>query len=56
MFTGIIKAKGTITPIERRGGDVRLTVSAAELPWADYAIGDSISRERCLPDGSRIAR
>ena len=42
MFTGIIKAKGTITAIEKRGGDVRMTVSAAGLPWPDYEIGDSI--------------
>ena len=35
MFTGIIKAKGSIAAIEKRGGDVRLRVTAAELPWAD---------------------
>ena len=43
MFTGIIKAKGTIGAIEKRGGDVRLRITADGLPWADYAVGDSIS-------------
>ena len=43
MFTGIIKAKGAIGAIERRGGDVRLRITAAELPWTDYAVGDSIA-------------
>ena len=43
MFTGIIKAKGTITAMNRQGGDVRLTVSSDGLPWADYEIGESIA-------------
>ena len=43
MFTGIIKAKGTIAAMEKRGGDVRLRVVADGLPWADYAVGDSIA-------------
>jgi riboflavin synthase len=43
MFTGIIKAKGAIGAIEKRGGDVRLRITAAELPWTDYTVGDSIS-------------
>ena len=43
MFTGIIKARGTITAIERRGGDVRLTVSSDGLPFTDYEIGESIA-------------
>ena len=43
MFTGIIKAMGRITAIEKRGGDVRLRVSSDGLPWADYEIGESIS-------------
>jgi len=42
MFTGIVKAKGTVSAIEHRGGDVRMTVTAAELPWSDYEAGDSI--------------
>ena len=43
MFTGIIKAKGSIAAIEKRAGDVRLRVTAADLPWADYEVGDSIA-------------
>ena len=43
MFTGIIKAKGAIGAIEKRGGDVRLRITAAGLPWDDYEVGDSIS-------------
>ena len=43
MFTGIIKAKGRIAAIEKRGGDVRLRVTADGLPWSDYAVGDSIA-------------
>ena len=43
MFTGIIKAKGEIGAVEKRGGDVRLRITADGLPWADYAVGDSIS-------------
>ena len=43
MFTGIIKAKGRIAAIEKRGGDVRLRVTADDLPWTDYAVGDSIA-------------
>jgi riboflavin synthase len=43
MFTGIVKTKGTIGAIEKRGGDVRMTISAPGLPWGDYNIGDSIS-------------
>ena len=43
MFTGIIKAKGRIRAVKRRGGDVRMTVAADELPWSTYSTGDSIS-------------
>ncbi|MDH3430535.1 MAG: riboflavin synthase, partial [Gammaproteobacteria bacterium] len=43
MFTGIIKAKGTVSAIERRGGDVRLTVSSDEMPFSDYETGESIA-------------
>ncbi len=43
MFTGIIKAKGTITSMQRRSGDVRMTVSSGDMPWADYEIGESIA-------------
>lgn len=43
MFTGIIKDKGTITAVEPRGGDVRLAISSAGLPWTDYEVGESIA-------------
>ena len=43
MFTGIIKAKGSITALERRGGDVRLSVRSEELPFRSYEIGESIA-------------
>ena len=43
MFTGIIKAKGTISTMTRRGGDVRLAISSADLPWSEYEVGESIA-------------
>jgi riboflavin synthase len=43
MFTGIIQAKGSITALDRRGGDVRLSVHSDELPFASYAVGESIA-------------
>jgi riboflavin synthase len=43
MFTGIIKAKGTIAAMQQRGGDVRLSIQSAELPFADYEVGESIA-------------
>jgi riboflavin synthase len=43
MFTGIIKAKGSISAMNRQGGDVRLTVNSGGLPWSDYELGESIA-------------
>lgn len=43
MFTGIVKALGTVASMERRGGDMHLRVESADLPWSDYAVGDSIA-------------
>jgi riboflavin synthase len=43
MFTGIIKAKGVINAMEKRGGDVRLSVRSDGLPWSDYEQGESIA-------------
>ena len=43
MFTGIIKAKGSITAMQQQGGDVRMTVSSDGLPWRDFELGESIS-------------
>ncbi len=43
MFTGIVKAIGRVEKLEKRGGDVRLSVRADGLPWGEYGIGESIS-------------
>jgi riboflavin synthase len=43
MFTGIIKAIGKVRRIEPRGGDLRLTISSADLPWGEFTVGESIS-------------
>lgn len=43
MFTGIIEALGTIKSMDRRGEDIRLTVSAGKLDMSDVALGDSIA-------------
>ena len=43
MFTGIIKAKGTIRAMQARGGDVRMTVTSPDMPWGDYEVGESIA-------------
>ncbi len=43
MFTGIIKATGVLGAVEQKGGDRRLCVRATGLPWAEYALGDSIA-------------
>jgi riboflavin synthase len=43
MFTGIIQAIGTLTRIEPRGGDARLTVATGKLPLVDARLGDSIA-------------
>ena len=43
MFTGIILAIGTITRIEKKAGDVRLSIDTGKLSLADANIGDSIA-------------
>jgi riboflavin synthase len=43
LFTGIVKAKGTVSAIEQRGGDVRLSLRAGGLPLAGFAVGESIA-------------
>ncbi len=43
MFTGIIKAIGSVTRLEAFGGDMHIGVTAAGIPWASMRIGDSIS-------------
>ena len=43
MFTGIIKAKGKIAAMDKRGGDVRLSVRSDGLPFSSYSTGESIA-------------
>ncbi|MGZ8219309.1 riboflavin synthase [Methylomagnum sp.] len=43
MFTGIIQSIGTLTRIEPKGGDCRLTIDTGKLPMADVRLGDSIA-------------
>lgn len=43
MFTGIIKAKGTVRQLEKRGGDVRLSVVSPDLDWSVFNVGESIA-------------
>jgi len=43
MFTGIVKAIGTIAALQQRDGDVRMRVNCPDLPWADYEPGESIA-------------
>lgn len=43
MFTGIIQAIGSIQHSEATGGDIRLTISAAELNLGTAGLGDSIA-------------
>jgi len=43
MFTGIIKAKGTVSGVERRGGDIRLSIRADDMPFQSYEVGESIA-------------
>ena len=42
MFTGIVLAKGFISGVEKRGGDVRLRIEAGDLDMSDVALGDSV--------------
>jgi len=43
MFTGIIRATGKLAGLAERGGDRRLSIKSAGLPWRDYATGESIA-------------
>lgn len=43
MFTGIIEGVGTVAAAEKSGGDLRLRIVSAELPWGDVQLGDSIA-------------
>ncbi|WP_100656340.1 riboflavin synthase [Alteromonas flava] len=43
MFTGIISAVGTLTALQHKGDDMRITVNVGKLDMADVALGDSIA-------------
>jgi len=43
MFTGIIEGVGRLATLERRGGDVRLTVETGTLPFDAVQLGESIA-------------
>lgn len=43
MFTGIIKALGTVVAVDPVDNDVRLTLDIADTPLATPALGDSIA-------------
>ncbi len=43
MFTGIVKAVGSVGAIRAQGGDLRLTVRAPQLPWREFDVGESIA-------------
>ena len=43
MFTGIIEGVGRLAALERRGGDVRLTVEVGSLPFDAVQLGESIA-------------
>ncbi len=43
MFTGIIKATGEIARIEKKCGDLRLTIRSAGLDWQQFDVGESIA-------------
>jgi riboflavin synthase len=43
MFTGIIKAVGEIEHVQERDGDRRLTIVSDQLPWQEFAVGESIA-------------
>jgi riboflavin synthase len=43
MFTGIIEAVGTVSSLQGRGGDMRVTIRSGKLDLADVKLGDSIA-------------
>lgn len=43
MFTGIIQSVGTLSALEARAGDQRLTIDAREIDPARMGLGDSIA-------------
>ncbi len=43
MFTGIVESIGHIKQVQRRAGDVRLSIATGELDLLDVDLGDSIA-------------
>lgn len=43
MFTGIVQAQGRVVAKTSVGGDVRLSIQSAGLPFDDYDVGESIA-------------
>ena len=43
MFTGIIEAVGSLTSIDRKGEDCRITIATNGLDMSDVKLGDSIA-------------
>jgi riboflavin synthase len=57
VFTGIVQSVGTLSALEARGGDQRLTIDAAALDAARMQPGDSIAVAGvCLTVARRTAR
>lgn len=42
MFTGIVRAIGTVSRVESRGGDLRLSIESPEVDWTGFPPGESI--------------
>lgn len=47
MFTGLVEAVGRVQALEPRGGDLRLRIAVAGLPFDDVATGESIAVSGC---------
>ena len=43
MFTGIIAAVGTVSRLQAKGGDARISINTGELNLDDTVLGDSIA-------------
>ena len=43
MFTGIIKARGSVKKISPQGGDFQITFNSNEIKWNEFTVGESIA-------------
>ncbi len=43
MFTGIVEAVGTVSSLESRSGDMRVSIRSGQLGLSDVKLGDSIA-------------